>query len=311
MKKINFDLTIASNALLCPNPSEWYAKAYITQEIADNFRVIPGVKSSTKVSTANFPSVLKAETCDFSASAAALSATTLSVCALQVQVQICKKDIESSYVSLEMAKGSSNWNVPAFMAHYWETLAAEVQAEISDLMWKGNTAGTGATYTGNNAYRTLCDGYEKLLLANAEVVDVTLTAVTVANVIDSLTAVLLAAPAAVQSAKKSDLRFYVASNVFLAFQIAASKGNTISFVTELLGANFGGIKIVEAPGMSPSKMVLTRVQNLVYLIDGESDSTDLKAIDLTETTGQPLLRTAAYLKIGFGILNPSEIVYFS
>ena len=311
MKKINFDLTIASNALLCPNPSEWYAKAYITQEIADNFRVIPGVKSSTKVSTANFPSVLKAETCDFSASAAALSATTLSVCALQVQVQICKKDIESSYVSLEMAKGSSNWNVQAFMAHYWETLAAEVQAEISDLMWKGNTAGTGATYTGNNAYRTLCDGYEKLLLANAEVVDVTLTAVTVANVIDSLTAVLLAAPAAVQSAKKSDLRFYVASNVFLAFQIAASKGNTISFVTELLGANFGGIKIVEAPGMSPSKMVLTRVQNLVYLIDGESDSTDLKAIDLTETTGQPLLRTAAYLKIGFGILNPSEIVYFS
>lgn len=311
MKKLNFDLTIASNALLCPNPSEWFAKAYINQEIADNFKVIPGVKSSTKVATATFPSVLKSETCDFSSSSTALSAITMSVCPLQAQVQICKKDIESSFVSLEMAKGSMNWTVQSFMNHYWDLLGGEIQSEIGDLMWKGNTAGTGATYTGDYAYRTLCNGFEKLLLADASVVDVTLTASSVTNVIDNLTAVLLAAPASVQSARKADLRFYVASNVFTAFQIAASKGNTINYVTELLGPNFAGIKIVEAPGMSSNKIVLTRKDNLVYLIDGENDSTDLKAIDLTETTGQPLLRTAVYLKVGFGILNPSEIVYFN
>lgn len=311
MKKVNFDMTIASSALLCPNPSEWYAKAYITQDIANNFRVIPGVKSSTKVATTTFPNVLVAETCDFTSSSNVLSAVTMTVCPIQAQVQICKKDIESSYVSLEMAKGSMNWNVPSFMSHYWEVLAAEIQAEIASIMWVGNTAGTGATYTGNNAYRTLCDGYEKQLKANALVVDVTLTASTVANVIANLEAVLAAAPAQILSAKKSDLRFYVASDVFSKFQIAASKGNTISFVTELLGANFGGISIIEAPGMSAGHIVLTRVQNLVYLLDGESDSTDLKAIDLTETTGQPLLRTAAYLKIGFGILNPEEIVFFN
>lgn len=310
MKKVNFDMTIASNALLCPNPSEWYAKAYISQDIANNFRVIPGVKSSTKVATTTFPNVLVAETCDFTSSSNTLSATTLSVCPIQAQVQICKKDIESSYVSLEMAKGSMNWNVPSFMAHYWEVLAAEIQAEISSIMWVGNTAGTGSTYTGNNAYRTLCNGYEKLMNADALVVDVTLTASTVANVIDNLSAVVAAAPAEILSARKSDLRFYVASDVFSKFQIAASKGNTISYVTELLGANFAGIAIVEAPGMTAGNIVLTRVQNLVYLLDGESDSTDLKAIDLTETTGQPLLRTAAYLKIGFGILNPQEIVFF-
>lgn len=309
MKKINFDMSIATNALLCPNPTEWYAKAYVTQSVVDNFRVIPGVKSSTKVSTTTFPSVLKAESCDFTSSNNTLSATTLSVCPVQVQVQICKKDIETSYVSLEMAKGSSNWNVASFMAHYWDTLTAEVAEEIEYIRWQGSTTNTG--YTGNNAYKALCDGYEKLLLADASVVDVTLTASTVANVIDNLQAVLLAAPTAILTTKKSDLRFYVASDVFVKFQIAASKGNTISFVTELLGANFGGIKVVEAPGMSTGKIVLTRTANLVYLIDGENDSTDLKAIDLTETTGQPLLRTAAYIKIGFGILNPAEIVYFN
>ena len=309
MKKINFDLTIATNALLCPNPSEWYAKAYITSDIANNFRVIPGVKSSTKVATANFPSVLKAESCDFSSSASALSASTLSVCPVQAQVEICKKTIESSYVSLDMAKGSMNWTVAGFMNHYWEELAKEIQEEIELIRWQGST--TNTAYTGTVAFKALCDGYEKLLLADAAVVDVAAFPVTVATVISALTVTLIAAPAAILTTKKSDLRFYVASDVYTKFQIAASMGNTISYVTELLGANFGGIKVVEAPGMTSGKIVLTRVANLVYLLDGENDSTDLKAIDLTETTGQPLLRTAAYLKIGFAILNPSEIVYFN
>jgi len=308
MKKMNFDLSIASNALVCPNPSEWYSKAYLTMEVANNFRVIPGVKSSTKVANASFTSVLKAETCDFSASASALSATTFTICPIQAQVEICKKTLESSFVSLEMAKGSANWDVASFMNHYWEALASEVVEEIELIRWVGST--TNTAYTGTNAFKALCDGYEKLMLADAAVVDVTLTASTVANVIDNLTAVLIAAPAAIL-AKKSDLRFYVASNVMTAFQIAASKGNTISYVTELLGANFGGIQLVECPGMSSNKIVLTRTSNLVYLLDGEGDSSDLKAIDLTQTTGQPLLRTAAYMKIGFGLLNPSEIVYFN
>jgi len=310
-KKMNFDLTITANALLNPNPSEFYAKAYISQAIVDNFRVIPGVKSSTKVATVNFPSVLKAETCDFSANSDALSATTLSVCPLQAQVQICKKDLESSYVSLEMAKGSMNWTVDGFMQNYWDVLAKEINAEIASIMWVGNTAGTGSTYTGSNAYRALCDGFEKKLSDDGSVVDVTLTASTVSNVISNMEAVFAAAPAEVLSANKADLRLYVASDVFVKFQIASSKGNTISFVTELLGANFAGVKVAECPGMSAGRMVLTRKDNLIYLLDGEDDSTDLKAIDLTQTTGQPLLRTAAYLKIGFGIINPSEIVFFN
>ena len=307
-KKFSFDLTVNSSALLCPNPTEWYAKAYLSEDVADNYRVIPGVKSSTKVATTLFTSILVAESCDFSSSANVLSAVTMSVCPVQAQVQICKKDIESSYVSLEMAKGSGNWDVQSFMNHYWEVMSSEIQEEIEYIRWVGST--TNGAYSGTTAYKALCDGYEKLLLADNSVIDVTLTAITINNVIDAFSAVLLAAPAAISSNKK-DLRFYVASNIATAFRIASSKGNTMSYVTQDLGFNFGGIKIVECPGMTASKMVLTLKSNLVYLLDGENDSTDLKAINLTETTGQPLLRTAAYLKLGFGILNPTQIVYFN
>lgn len=301
MKKYNFDLTVNSSALLCPNPDEWFARAYLSEDTAKNFRVIPGVKSSTKVANVSFQNILVAETCDFTASASVLSAVTMTVCPLQAQIQICKKDIESSFVSLQMAKGSANWDVASFMNHYWEAAQAEINEEIELIRWNGNTS-TGSTFYG------LCNGYDQLLNADAKVIDLTATTVTVSNVIDELTKALLALPAAVQS-KKKDLRFYVASNVATAFTIAASKGNTINYVTEALGFNFAGIEMIEAPGMASNRIILTRKDNLVYLIDGMNDQSELKAINLTETTGQPLIRTAAYLKIGFGILNPQEIVY--
>lgn len=302
MKQYNFDLTVNSSALLCPNPDEWFARAYLSEDTAKNYRVIPGVKSSTKVANVSFQNILVAETCDFTASASVLSAVTMTVCPLQAQIQICKKDIESSFVSLQMAKGSQNWDVQSFMNHYWEAAQAEINEEIELIRWNGNTS-TGSTFYG------LCNGYDQLLNASSQVIDVAApSATTVANVIDTLTSALLALPAAVQS-KKKDLRFYVASNVATAFTIAASKGNTINYVTEALGFNFAGIEMVEAPGMAAGRIVLTRKDNLVYLIDGMNDQSDLKAVNLTETTAQPLIRTAAYLKVGFGILNPQEIVY--
>jgi hypothetical protein len=311
MRKLKFDLNIDSNALLCPNPEEFYSKAYINQEIADNFRTLPGVKDSTKISTVEFPSVLKASACNFTDANQNLSAVTISVCAVSALAEICRFDLESTYVSQKMAKGSNgNWEVADFMSFYWDEMAKEVQAEISSIMWKGNTAGTGSTYTGANLFNTLCDGYEKILAADAGVVDVTLTAVTASNVIAAMTAVYAALPAALQS-KTSDLRLYVASNVAVAYRIAVAQANTIGYTTLNPELTFLGIRIVEAPGMTSSKMVLTSKNNLIYAFDGEGDARAIKAINLEDTIAEPLLRSRVNLKIGFDIINPTEIVYFN
>ena len=306
MKSFNFDLTVASNALICPNPSEWYDKAYLGSNVAGNFRLVPGVKNSTKIATNTFSPVLVAEDCVFSATASALSATTFSVCPLKVNTSVCKSTLESSFISTEMAKGSQNYDVQSFMNHYWDSLNKEVQSEIEQIRWQGST--TNAAYSGSTSYKKLCDGYEKLLLADAGVVDVTLTAVTVANVVGSLTAVVAAAPAEIKGARKEDLRIYVASNVFLAYQIATSNLFLASPSTSI---TFAGIQVVEQPGMTDSKMVFTHKDNLVYLFDGESDSQDLIAVDALKTMGIPNIYTIAFLKLGFGILNPTQIVYFN
>jgi hypothetical protein len=194
------------------------------------------------------------------------------------------------------------------MAYYWDTLQKEVGAEIQTIMWKGDTANTG--YTGNNAYLKLCDGFEKQLLADASVVDVTLTAVTTSNVISILGTVINAAPAAVK-AKGANGKFYVASNVALAFRIASALGNTAAFITGEMPLSFAGYEIVECPGMSDNKIVFTRPENLVYAFDGSEDSSNLVAVDQLKTAGIPNILTIALLAIGFKILNPSEVVYFN
>ena len=308
MKNFNFDLTVATNALQCPNPSEWYDKAYLSALNPSYFHVIPGVKNSTKVSTATFPSVLQALDCTFAATASNLSATTVSVCPIKVNVSICKSTLETSYVVNEMARGSQNYDVQSFMNYYWDSLGMEVAQEIAVIAWQGST--TNTAYTGTNAYKALCDGFEKQLLADAGVVDVTLTAVTSSNVIGAMTAVINAAPAVIKN-REAGAIFYVASNVALAYRIAAALGNTQAFITGEMPLSFAGFQVVEQPGMSDNKIVFTRPENLVYALDGESDSTELIAVDQLRTAGIPNILTVALFAIGFKILNPSEIVYFN
>jgi len=305
MRELKFDLSIASNALLCPNPSEFYSKAYITEDIADNYRAIPGVKSSTKISNVDFDNLLKASTCNFTAGSQTLDAVDVDVCGVSAMAEICQFDLETSFLADQMAKGSnSNFEVASFMDYYWNEMASEIESEIEQIRWKGDTTITGTTYL------NLCDGYEKKLLADSGVTDVTLTAITTTNVIDAMIDVVNALPATLKC-KRSDLRFYVSPNVALSYELAAAQGNTIAYITQSLGLSFLGIKIVCAEGMTDSKMVLTRKQNMLYAFDGAGDSKELKAINLTESIAEPLIRTRTNIKIGFEFLNPTEIVYFN
>ena len=307
-KQFTFDITVASNALQCPNPSEFYDKAYLGAIDPKYYHVIPGVKNSTKVATTTFPSVLQALDCTFAATANALSATTVSVCPLKVNVSLCKSTLESSFIVDEMRSGSQNYTVDAFMSYYWDTLQKEVAQEIAVIQWQGST--TNPAYSGATAYKALCDGYEKLLLADAGVVDVTLTASTVANVIANMTAVINAAPSVIKN-KNAGAVFYVASNVALAYRIASALGNTAAYITGEMPLSFAGFEVIEVPGMSDNKMVFTRPENLVYVLDGSEDTDNLVAIDQLKTAGIPNILTVALLAVGFAIINPTEIVYFN
>ncbi len=305
MRELKFDLNVNANALLCPNPQEFYSKAYITEDIVNNFRTLPGIKSSTKIANVLFGDVLKASACNFSADTQVLDAIDIDVCALSAMAELCRFDLEQSFISLQMAQGSnSSFEVPSFMSYYWSEMAKEVEAEIAQLRWKGNVAGSTGTFL------DLCDGYEVKLAGDGAVIDISATASTSANVIAELTKVYNALPAQIQS-KTNDLRFYVSSNIAANFKVAAASGNTLAYITKELDLTFLGIKLIIQEGMSPNKIVATVKDNMIYAFDGQGDGTQLKAINLEDTVAEPLLRTRANLKVGFHYVNPTEIVYYS
>lgn len=304
-RKLKFDLTVEPNALLCPNPSEFYSKAYVTEDIVDNYRPIPGIKSATKIANVLFDNVLKASTCNFSAEGQTLDAIDIDVCALSAMAELCRFDLEASFVSLQMAKGSNgSFEVPAFMAYYWDEMAKEIAQEIAILRWKGDKDGETSTFL------DLCDGYEKKFNDVASgVIKPSASVITSANVLAEMATVYAALPGKVR-ANKADLRFYVSSNVYAAYQLAAAAGNTLTYVTQSLGDTFLGIKIVIIDGASDNTMVLTNKMNLIYAFDGEGDAKALKAVNLEDSVAEPLLRTRANIKVGFFYSNPSEIVFY-
>jgi hypothetical protein len=307
MRKLKFDLNVEPNALLCPNPQEFYSKAYITEDIVDNYRPIPGVKSATKIANVLFDNVLKPSACNFSAEPQTLDAIDIDVCPVSAMAELCRFDLEASFVSLQMVKGSNgSFEVPAFMAYYWDEMAKEIADEIAQLRWKGNT-GSPATGT----FLDLCDGYEVKFENDEDIITdgITPTNITPGNVLDEMASVYAALPGKVRAAKR-DLRFYISSNVYASYQLAAALGNTLTYITESLGDTFLGIKIVVCDGMSNDTMVLTSKNNLIYAFDGEDDGKALKAVNLEDSVAEPLLRTRANIKIGFFYTNPDEIVFY-
>lgn len=304
IRNLKFDLDVETNALLCPNPDEFYSKAYLTEDIADNYRTLPGIKSATKLANVTFGNLLAPSTCNFTAPTDNLDAVDIDVCALSGMSQICQFDLEQSFLALQMSQGSNgDFSVAAFMSYYWNEMAGRIQNDLELLRWQGDT-------TSVDPVLSLCDGYMKKLCADASVVGIYDGAITSANVLDTMTSVLSNSPAAVQ-AKRTELRMFVSSDVFVNYQIAAASGNTLTYVTAPLEPTFLGIKIVLASGMPTSTIVLALKTDLIYAFDAEGDSKALKAVNLSDSVAEPYIRTRANLKAGFHYTNPSQIVVYN
>ena len=304
MRNLKFDLDVDTNALLCPNPDEFYSKAYLTEDIADNYRTLPGIKSATKLANVTFGNLLAPSTCNFAAPTDNLDAVDIDVCALSAMSQICQFDLEQSFLALQMSQGSNgDFSVPSFMAYYWNEMAGRIGNDLELIRWQGDTES-------EDAVLSLCDGYVKKLCADAAVIGLYAGVINASNVLATMTSVLQASPAAVQS-KRADLRMFVSSDVFVNYQIAAASGNTLTYVTAPLAPTFLGIKIVLAEGAPANTIVLALKTDLIYAFDAEGDAKALKAVNLSDSVAEPYIRTRANLKAGFHYTNPDQIVMYN
>jgi len=314
MRKLRFDLNIDPSALLAPNAEAFYAQAYLgSTEITDNFRTLPGIKYKTKIGTVTFGSDLLAiSPCNFpNLNTDDLSSHEVDVCALSAMAQVCQFDLEQSFVSLQMAAGSNgDFSVANFFNFYWSEMANAVNGQIEALRWRGDVLSV-------NPQLALCDGYEKQLAASelaGDVINGGGGAITTFSGAAGLGAKLEAAfalvPAAIAS-RTADLRIYMPTQLVNIYRLGVASGNTQAFITQDLSLTYLGIKIVLCPGMSNNKFVITLKDNLIFAFDGEGDPSDLRAVNLSDTVAEPVIRTRANMKVGFSFVNPTDIVYYA
>ena len=307
MRKLRFDLNNGANATLTPNAEAFYAQAYLgSSDIVDNFRTLPSVKFEVALGAVTFGDILQPSNCAFTAPTDTLSAKIMSVCALSAMAQICQFELEQSFVSLQMAQGSNgDFTVANFMNFYWSEMANSINGSIETLRWQGDTHSLTPALA-------LCDGYEVQLAGDIAVIPYTAMTPTptFAQMLTNLQAAFALVPATIAS-RTADLRIYLPTQLVNIYRLGVASGNTNAYITQDLNLTYLGVKIVLCPGMSNDHLVITLKDNLIYLFDAESDPSDLRAVNLSDTVAEPYLRTRANMKVGFNYVNPTDIVFGS
>ena len=256
--------------------------------------------------------LVSAASCDFTpTSTVTLTERILQPTELQVNLQLCKQDFISDWEAQSMGFGLGQTLPPKFSDFMLAHVAAEVAQSNELNLWRGDTAGAS-----NNAY----DGFEKLLAADAGVIDVAAATLDAANIITELGKVVDAIPGALYG--KEDLFIYIGSAA-AKFYVQSLGG----FAANGLGANgvanmgtqwwnngsltVNGVKIFVCPGMSANKMVAAQRSNMYFGTGLLNDSQSVRVLDMQDLDGSQNVRMVMRYTAGVQFGVAEDVVLYA
>ena len=274
---------------------------------AGGITIKPNIKYKEVIKRLSTDDILKNATCDFDAtSTVTLTERIITPEEFQVNLQLCKKDFHSDYLSAQQGFSAFDTLPTSFQDFLVAHVAAKVAAKNETNIWSGVNANAGEF-----------DGFATLLAADAALPtaqEVAGTTVTASNVIAEMGKIVDAIPAALYG--KEDLYIYVSQNMARAYVRALG-----GFAASGLGANgtnslgtqwynngslsFDGVKIFVANGMGANKAIATTKDNLYFGTSLMSDTTEVKVIDLADIDGSQNVRVIMRLSAGvqYGVVQ--------
>ena len=270
----------------------------------------PNVKYKEVIKKVATDDIVKNAACDFDpTSTLTLTERILQPEEFQVNLALCKRDFRSDWEAVQMGYSVYDNLPPSFTDFLLAHVAEKVAQRIETNIWAGANATAGQF-----------DGFTALFAADADVVDVTGTTVTAANVITEMGKVVDAIPSALYG--KEDLTIYVSQKVAKAYVRALG-----GFGASGLGAAgvdqkgtmwygdqplyFDGIRVAMVNGMPSDDMVAAQSSNLYFGTGLLSDSNEVKVLDMGDLDGSQnvrvIMRFTAGIQYGFG----SEVVYYT
>ena len=272
--------------------------------------VKPNVKYKEVIKTLSTNALVKDAACDFAdQSTVTLAERVLQPEEFQVNLELCKKDFHNDWEAIQMGYSAFDSLPPSFADFLIGHIAAKVAQKNEENIWQGATANAGEF-----------NGFTALLAADADVIDVTGTTVTAANVIAELGKVVDAIPTSVYG--KEDLYIYVSQNIARAYVRALG-----GFGASGLGANgvnnagttwynggdlaFDGVKLFVCSGMPDNDMVAAQKSNLFFGTGLLADHNEVKLIDMADLDGSQNVRVVMRFTAGVQHGIGADIVYYT
>lgn len=260
--------------------------------------VKPNVKFKSVMQKLAVGDVIADASCDFTAtSTVTLTERYLQPEDFQVNLELCKKDFESDWLSIEQGFSSFDELPKSFAEYLIGHVAAKVAAKTETNIWNGANANAGEF-----------DGIVALAAADADVIDVAHTGATDAsNIISRLGDVIDAVPSTIYGNEglaiyisQADARSYVRAQAALGYKDLYHVGQT--------AMDFEGVKLFVANGLNSGQMIAAEKDNLFFGTGLQSDMNEVKLIDLADIDGSQNVRVVMRFSAGVNYAIGSEIV---
>lgn len=260
--------------------------------------VKPNVKFKQVMQKLAVGDVIADASCDFTAtSSVTLTERYLQPEDFQVNLELCKKDFESDWLSIEQGFSSFDELPKSFAEYLIGHVAAKVAAKTETNIWNGANANAGEF-----------DGIVALAGADSDVIDVTHTGSTDAsNIIARLGDVIDAVPSTIYGNEglaiyisQADARSYVRAQAALGYKDLYHVGQT--------AMDFEGVKLFVANGLNSGQMIAAEKDNMFFGTGLQSDMNEVKLIDLADIDGSQNVRVIMRFSAGVNYAIGSEIV---
>ena len=226
---------------------------------------------------------------------------------LQINVDLCKKDLLADWQAAQMQAGRHNDGMSDdFAAFVMSYLSSTIADSVETSIWNGLDANsgefTGFMQAGNGHF----ENDTAIIEANNE--GGAGSAFNSTNIDENLETLVDAIPSAVYT--KEDLYIYmsVASyRLYLANQAAAGYERLYN-MGDGFKPMFNGIKIAVCPGMVDNKMCAAQASNLFFGTDLVSDHTEIKMLDMGDLDGSDNIRVVAKFTGGTQHAQGGDIV---
>ncbi len=241
-------------------------------------------------------SQIQAATCTFTTGTAlALEDVALSLTDLQINDQICNKDLHMAWESEQMvgAAATAPADMKAAAGQYVAKRAAEA---IEFNLWQGNYNIDAGTST--SATYTLYNGLLRQMVLASPSYEANLTgALTAATILSKLEALTSTqCPPAIKG--DPDAIIYMSRSTRALYFSALAGTYNIPYLAEGTASQYGGYKVVAPAGFPNDTLLISRPDNLYVGTNLLTDLTEARVLDLIDVTGDDVTRVI--MKFAFG-----------